>query len=166
MVMWPFSTLTPSGKPPNGWNRSGYDSLPPRPRPGRDIQRHLVAAVRDAAAARPAVLVQHVQRAQVFDQAVAERAVELQPVAVGAHAAVADQVARILHREQVLAGRHRLVVVAAQGGLQLEVERVARLLVPEQIVLAQRLGVGDRRYRGRSGRWHPRTASGRPAAPP
>jgi SRSO17 transposase len=52
------------------------------PQGGGDVQRHLVPAVRDAAARRPAVL-QHLQRAQVLDQAVAQRAVELQPVAVG-----------------------------------------------------------------------------------
>ena len=103
-----------------------------------------MAAVRDAAARRPAVLLQHLERAQVLDQAVAQRAVELQPVAVRAHAAVADEVARVLHREQVLAGRHRILVVVAQRGLQLEVQRIARLLVPEQVVLRQRLGVGDR----------------------
>nr|GEU28409.1 hypothetical protein [Tanacetum cinerariifolium] len=112
---------------------------------GRDIERHLVAAVRDAALGRPAVFAQHVERAQVFHQAVAERAVELQPVAVGPHAAVADQVAGVLHREKVFTGGHRIFIIVAQRGLQFEVERVARFLVPEQVVLRQRLGVLDSR---------------------
>ena len=103
-----------------------------------------------------------VQRAQVLDQPVGERAVELQPVAVAAHAAVADQVAGILHREQVLAGRHRLRVVLRQLGLQREVERVAGFLVPEQAVGLERLGVGDARSR-RSKRPLASTASRLPA---
>ena len=110
---------------------------------GGDVQRHLVAAVRDAAAGRPAVFLEHVQGAQVLHQAVAQRTVELQPVAVRAHAAISDQVACVLHREQIFARRHRVLVVVAQRGLELEVERVARLLVPEQVVLRQRLGIGD-----------------------
>src|SRR5450631_760490 len=77
----------------------------------RDVERHLVAAVRNAARGRPAVLAQHVERAQVLDEAVAQRAIELQPVAVGAHPPVAHQVSRVLHREEVLAGGHGLRVV-------------------------------------------------------
>src|SRR5205823_13598977 len=50
---------------------------------------------------------EHVERAQIFAKAIGQRAVELQPVAIGAHAAIADQVARVLMAEQVLAGRHR-----------------------------------------------------------
>src|SRR3569832_3035313 len=84
-----------------------------QPQSCRDVQRLLMAAVRIAAFAQPTKQMQHVERAQVFDQTVGQRAVELQPVAVRAHAAVADQVASILHREQVFAGRHRLVVVIA-----------------------------------------------------
>ena len=102
-----------------------------------------MTAVRDAAAGGPAVLLEHLKRAQVLDQPVAQRAVELQPVAVGTHAAVADQVARVLHREEVFASGHWVLVVVAQRGLQLEVERITGLLVPEQVVLRQRLGVRD-----------------------
>src|SRR5882672_4383787 len=46
---------------------------------GGDVQRHLVAAVGHAARRRPAIGAQHVERAQVLDQAIAQRAVELQP---------------------------------------------------------------------------------------
>ena len=58
---------------------------------------------------------QHVDRAQVLDQAVGQRRVELQDVAVGPQPAVADQVARVLHREQVLAGGERRRVARRPG---------------------------------------------------
>src|SRR5262249_19024350 len=45
---------------------------------GRDVERHLVAAVRDAAAARPSRRLDHGQRPLVLAQAVRERAVELE----------------------------------------------------------------------------------------
>ncbi len=97
----------------------------------------------DAAAGGPAVVFQHVERAQVFDEAVAEGAVELQPVAVGAHAAVADEVAGVLHGEQVFARGHGALVHLAEFGLQFVVERVAGLFVPEQGVLREGLAVVD-----------------------
>src|SRR3954470_8835720 len=131
------------GEAAEGLEEVGVGLVASEPEAGRDVERHLVPAVRDAAAGGPAVFLEHVERAKVLDQAVAERAIELQPVAIGPHAAVADQVAGVLHREQVLAGRHRVLVVVAQRGLQLEVERVARLFVPEQVVLREGLGVGD-----------------------
>ena len=84
-----------------------------------------------------------IERAQVFDEAVGQGAIELQPVAVGPHAAVAQQVAGVLVREQVLAGRHRAGIELGQRRLQRVVERIADLLVPEQRVVAQHLGVGD-----------------------
>ena len=110
---------------------------------GRDVERHLVAAMRDAAGGRPAELRQHVEGAQVLDQAVGQGAVELQPVAVRPHAAVAQEVAGVLVREQVLAGGHRARIEFRDRRLQGVVEGVADLLVPEQRVLPQHLGVGD-----------------------
>ena len=77
IVMYPLSTFTPSGKPPYGWSRSGAQAR-------SDVQRHLVTAVRNAATRRPVMLTQHVERAQVLDQPVAQRTVDLQPVAVKA----------------------------------------------------------------------------------
>src|SRR6185437_1762122 len=99
------------------------------PEAGCDRERHLMSAVRNAARARPAGRLDGLERALVFAQAVGERAVELQPVAVGAHAAVAQQVARILVAEQILAGRHRRRIELGERRLQRVVERVARLLV-------------------------------------
>ena len=48
-----------------------------------------------------------IQRAQILDQPVGQRAVELQPVAIRSHPAMTQQVAGILMREEVFAGRHR-----------------------------------------------------------
>ena len=100
--------------------------------------------MRNAAPPRPAGVLQHRQGPLVFAQPVGQRAVELQPVAVRAHAAVADQVARILVAEQVLAGRHRPRIELGQRRLQLVVQRIAGFLVPEQRILAQHPGVVDR----------------------
>src|SRR5256885_17069229 len=80
----------------------------------------------------------------LFRSAVAERAVELQPVAVRAHAAVADQGARVLHGKQVLARGHGTLVDLAQAGLQFVVQRVAGFLVPEQRVLAKGAAIVER----------------------
>ena len=85
----------------------GSDSLPPRPRPAAMASDIWCPPCGMQRAGDQPCSFSIVERAQVLDQPVAQRAVELQPVAVGAHAAVADQVARVLHREQVLAGRHR-----------------------------------------------------------
>ncbi len=48
--------------------------------------------------------------------------------------------------EQVLAGRHRAGIELRQRGLQRIVERIAGLLVPEQRIVAQHLGIGDRGF--------------------
>ena len=63
-------------------------------------------------------LVQDIQRAQVFHEPVGKGAVELQPIAVGPHAAVTEQVAGILMREKVFAGRHRARVELGHRGLK------------------------------------------------
>ena len=97
-------------------------------------------------ARRPAVGLQHRQRALVFAQPIGQRAIELQPVAVRPHAAVADEIPRVLMAEQVLAGRHRRRIEFGQRRLQREIERIAGLLVPEQRILPQHLGVGDRGF--------------------
>ena len=77
---------------------------------------------------------QHLLHAQVFGEAVAQRGVDLDVVAVGAHAAVADQITGVLDGEQVLAGGDRAAVVLGEDRVEAVVERVADLLVPEQSV--------------------------------
>ena len=86
----------------------------------------------------------HFQRALVFAQAVRQRAVELQPVAVGPHAAVAKQVAGVLVAEQILTRGHRPGIKITKGGLQCVVERVTGFFVPEERIGAQHFCVGDR----------------------
>src|SRR5215831_4395891 len=66
--------------------------IAPEAEAGRDVQRHLVPAMRDAATWRPAVAMEYLQRALVFAEPVGQRAVELQPVAVRAHPTIADEI--------------------------------------------------------------------------
>ena len=56
---------------------------------------------------------------------------------------MADQVAGVLHGEQVFSCGHRALVDLAEFGLQLVVKRVAGFFVPEQGVLRQRAAVGN-----------------------
>src|SRR3546814_3483450 len=53
---------------------------------GGDVQRELMPAMRHHVAAGEAMVAEQGEGAQVFHQTVAERAVELQPVAVRTHA--------------------------------------------------------------------------------
>ena len=87
---------------------------------------------------------QHRQSALIFAEPVGQGAVELQKVAVGPHAAVSNEIARILMAEQVLAGRHRTRIEFGERRLQGKVERIAGFLVPEQRIVAQHPGIGDR----------------------
>jgi hypothetical protein len=48
--------------------------------------------------------------------------------------------------EEVLAGRHWAGIELRERRLQMEVERIARFLLPEQWIVAQHLRVGDRRF--------------------
>src|SRR5947199_8716191 len=68
----------------------------PQPQTRCDVQRHLVPSVRNAADWRPPVVLQHAQNSKVFDQAVAQSAIELQDVAIRPHLRVANQISRIL----------------------------------------------------------------------
>ena len=100
---------------------------------GGDGQRHLVAAMREHATARPAVPRQHIERSRILRDAVGLRRVDLDDVvALGLEAAEAHQVFHVLRREQILAGRQRRRVDAGDLGEQREVERIARLLEPAQ----------------------------------
>ncbi len=99
-------------------------------------------AMRDAAARRPAVLAQHFLGAEIFDEAIGKRRVHLQIVAVGTQSAVANQVPRVLHREQIFAGRERSGIARRQSRVQQVVQRIDRLLVPVQLV--RRDGIAKR----------------------
>ena len=89
------------------------------------------------------MLGQDVQCPEVFNETVGQSTVELQPVAVRTHAAVTQQIAGVLVREEVFSRRHRTGIEVRDGGLEGIVERIADLLIPEQRVLAQHLGIGD-----------------------
>src|SRR5258708_6676024 len=90
-------------------------------KPGGNVQRHLVAAMRDTARGRPAVLFQHFENAEKFDQAITERAIELQNIPVGAETGVADQIAGILERKKIFAGSQRARVIGREFGLEVVV---------------------------------------------
>ncbi len=110
-----------------------------------DVERELVAAMRHAAARRPAVGLQHLDRAQILDQAVGEGRVELQDIAVGPEPAVTDQVPRILHREEILAGCEWRRVLRREGSMRQIVEGIERLFVPAQADVLDGAAELDRR---------------------
>src|SRR5579872_4110516 len=91
------------------YSRVGFIST--KSQSGGDMQRQLVAAMRNAAGRRPAIFLEHIQNPHVLDQSVAQCAIELQDVAIRAHARVTDQVPRILNRKKILSGGHRIFVV-------------------------------------------------------
>lgn len=97
---------------------------------GRDVERHLVAAMWNAAGGRPARIPQHFEDAQIFHQAVTQRAIKLQNITIGSQSRVANQVARVLHGEKVLAGGHGPGIVVRELGLEFVVEGIAGFLVP------------------------------------
>src|SRR3984957_4002392 len=103
-----------------------------------------MSSMRDTASGRPSSSLQHLQRAQVLAESIRPRAVELQPIAIRPHSPMPYQVARVLMAEQVFSRSHWAGVELSQRGLQRIVERVSRLLVPEEWILAQHLGVRNR----------------------
>ena len=94
-----------------------------------------MSTVRDATRRRPTVFFEHVKRAQVLDEPIRECAIKLQPITIFAHAAVADEISRVLHREQILTCRERASVAFAEARLQFEVQRIARFFVPKERIL-------------------------------
>src|SRR5437588_788001 len=127
-----------------GLEQIGIALIAAEPETGRDVQRHLMPAMRDAARRRPAMGLQHRQSALIFAEPVGQGAVELQKVAVGPHAAVSNEIARILMAEQVLAGRHGTWIEFCERRLKGKVERTTGFLVAEQRIAAQPPGLGNR----------------------
>src|ERR1700687_4526389 len=82
----------------------------------------------------PSVLLQHVQYPQIFDQSVAEGAIELKDVAIGPHACIPDQIARVLNRKEIFSRGYGTLIVGGQLCLQFIIERIAGFLVPSQLV--------------------------------
>src|ERR1700719_1781751 len=104
-----------------------------------------MATVWNAAARRPSVLFQHFQYAEVFNQAVAKCAVELQYVAIRTHARIADQIACVLNGKKILARGHRALIAVGKLSLQFIIEWVTSFFVPTQMVGFQSVRVSDRR---------------------
>ncbi len=90
------------------------------------------------------VLFQHVQYG-MYSTGSLMSAIELQNVAIAAHARVADQVACVLNRKKVLSRCHRTLIVAGKFGLQFIIERIAGFLVPSQPVWLKSVRVSNRR---------------------
>src|ERR1700678_4245086 len=105
-----------------------------------------MAAMRNTPARRPTVIFQHPERTKIFDQAIAESAVELEPVSIRTHSPVANQVSSILHRGQILAGSHRARIPLAQFVLELVIERITRLFEPEKRVFCKGVSIGQRSF--------------------
>src|ERR1700722_17461535 len=76
--------LHPVGETAIGLEQIGVTLVAAKPQAGCDVERHLMSAMRNATSRRPAVGSQHVKGSLVLDKAIGQRAVELQPVAIGA----------------------------------------------------------------------------------
>src|SRR6266849_312647 len=66
-----------------GLEQVGIAFIAAEAEPRCDIERHLMAAMRNTAARRPAQGLQDAERALIFAKSIRQRAIELQPVAVG-----------------------------------------------------------------------------------
>src|SRR5262245_15264683 len=94
--------------------------------------------------AAPAVPGEHFNRCGVLSDAVGLRRVDLDYVAPGAKTAETDQVFDIRRREEIFAGRQRVLVVRRKLGKKREIERIARLLEPTQIEGDKRPSIAER----------------------
>src|SRR3954451_13713810 len=68
------------GKSPIGLEKVRVRLVSAEAQAGSDIQRHLMSAMWNTAACRPALTAEHVENAQILHQSVAERRIELKPV--------------------------------------------------------------------------------------
>ncbi|MCY1450111.1 hypothetical protein D9M71_668930 [compost metagenome] len=100
-----------------------------------DVQGHLVTTMRHYAARRPTHFFHHLQGAHVLHEPVGQCTVELEIVAIRAHATVTQQVTSILVGEQVFTRSHWQFIVICQFSLQCVVQRIANFFVPEEVVL-------------------------------
>src|SRR5215468_3116507 len=98
-----------------------------------------MTAVRHHPSRGPTLLFEHFEGPQVLDQSIGKSAIELQPVAVRAHAAVAQQVAGILMREKIFTCGHWRRVMSRQFRLQSIIEWVTGFFIPEESIAFHRL---------------------------
>ena len=139
-----MSSTASSAKPAERAEHARIGFGPAEAEAAGNVQRHLVAAVREQRRALPAVALQHRDCAGELHDAVGLRRIDLDDVAVGAQAAEAHQVLDVRRREQVLAGRERRRIGGGDLGGERIVERIARLLEPREPEGRQRLGIGER----------------------
>ncbi len=104
-----------------------------------------MTSVGRAAFAPPAVRRQAIEDAQIFDNAVTERDIELQEITVAAQAAVAREVPRVVRGEEILAGRKRRPRHGGELAGERVIERRRRLLDPGERIGRERLDVAQRR---------------------
>src|ERR1017187_10804072 len=93
-------------KPAEGLEEIGIILIAAKSKTRGNIERHLMPTVRDATTRRPAGSLHNFQRPQVLAKPIRQCAIELQPIAVRPHSAVAKQVARILVAEEVFTYGH------------------------------------------------------------
>src|SRR5262249_11154338 len=103
-----------------------------------------MARMRCAALAFPAVLAEIIQDAQILDDAVAQRDIELQEIAFLAQPGVAEKIARIVAREQIFTGGNGDAALRGDIAGEIEIERMHRLLDPGEGIGLQRLEILDR----------------------
>src|SRR5262249_11028587 len=131
-------------KPAEGAEYAGARFRPTKSEPGCDGERHLIAAVREQGAARPAMALEHSDRACVLHDAVSLRRIDLDHiVALRLQAAEAHQVFYILRRKKIFASRKGRRIAACDFRKQGKIERIARLFEPAQPEWRQRLRVGE-----------------------
>ncbi len=100
------------GETAEGLKYAGIGFISAEVKSGGDIERHLVAAVGNDAARRPAVSFKNVEGTQVFDKTVGKGAVELEEIRVGVHAAVAEKIGGVpVVGENIFSCGHRAGVV-------------------------------------------------------
>src|SRR4051794_4677900 len=102
-----------------------------------------MSGMRRIALAAPAMVVEIVEDAQVFDDAVAQRNVELQDVLFLSKPCVAEQIASVVAREQVFTGAKRSRASRGDVTMQLEVQRMDRFLDPGQRIGLERIKILD-----------------------
>src|SRR5262249_17019600 len=130
--------------PAEGAEYAGVRFRPTKSEPGCDGERHLIAAVREQGAARPAMALEHGDRACVLHDAVSLRRIDLDHiVALRLQAAEAHQVFYIWRRKKIFASRKGRRIAACDFRKQGKIERIARLFEPAQPEWRQRLRVGE-----------------------
>src|SRR6202034_3645326 len=91
---------------------------------GNRMQREKMPGMRRTTRTAPAAGSESIQNSPILDNAIAERNIELQRIAVRPQTAVAEQVAGVIGREQVLANGQRHARVLRKRSMRFEIERI------------------------------------------